>query len=84
MGFSSTLITLLLTITLVSCQQNNYEKITVIATSTPHGEILEIAKPLLKERGYQLEIIITSDYFLPNPSVVNKDAVLTFFNTYHF
>ena len=30
------------------------EKITVAASSTPHAEVLEFAKPILEEQGYDL------------------------------
>ena len=63
---------------LSACNQNNQE-IKVIATSIPHAEILEQAKPLLKEQGYTLKIIVTSDYYFPNPSVALEDADANFF-----
>ena len=40
-------------------------KITVAASPTPHAEILEKVKPILKEQGYDLEIKIFEDYVLP-------------------
>lgn len=60
-----------------ACQSKNVIK--VIATTTPHGEILEYVRPALKELGYDLEIIITSDYYLPNPAVAAGDADANFF-----
>ncbi len=48
------IITFILTITLTSCAKNNENTIKVIATSVPLGEILNEAKPLLKEKGYNL------------------------------
>ncbi|WP_432360294.1 MetQ/NlpA family ABC transporter substrate-binding protein [Sporosarcina sp. UB5] len=41
-------------------------KIVVGASNTPHAVILEEAKPLLKEKGYDLEIETYQDYILPN------------------
>ena len=71
-------LTLLLSIfTLSACQSKNTIK--VIATSIPHAEILNFAKPLLKEKGYELEVIVTSDYYFPNPSVALGDADANFF-----
>lgn len=45
--------------------------IKVAASATPHAEILEEAKPLLKEKGYDLEVTVFDDYILPN-EVVNS------------
>lgn len=45
------------------------KKITVAASATPHAEILEQAKPLLEEKGYELEVEIFDDYILPNEVV---------------
>ena len=41
-------------------------KITVAASPTPHAEILEQAKELLAEQGYELEVIEYEDYVQPN------------------
>ena len=35
---------------------DDLEPITVAATANPHAEILEQAKPLLEEKGYDLQI----------------------------
>lgn len=45
------------------------KKITVAASATPHAEILEEAKALLEEQGYELEVEIFDDYILPNEVV---------------
>ncbi len=39
------------------------------ASSTPHGELLEIVKPALAEKGINLEIKIFDDYVLPNTAL---------------
>lgn len=72
-----TLIVIILTVS--ACKTNDENTIKVIATSIPHAEILEFARPYLKERGFELEIIITSDYYLPNPAVAAGDADANFF-----
>ena len=41
-------------------------KITIAASPTPHAEILEAAKPLLAEKGYDLDIKVFDDYVQPN------------------
>ena len=37
-------------------------KLTVGASATPHAEILEAAKPILAEKGIDLEIVVFDDY----------------------
>ena len=44
-------------------------KLVVGASSTPHGELLEIVKPVLAEQGIDLEIVIYDDYVLPNTAL---------------
>ena len=39
--------------------------IKIAASATPHAEILEQAKPILKEKGYDLEITVFDDYVQP-------------------
>lgn len=46
--------------------------ITVAASPTPHAEILEQAKPLLAEQGWDLQITVFDDYIMPN-NVVESD-----------
>ncbi|KAA6450570.1 methionine ABC transporter substrate-binding lipoprotein MetQ [Bacillus swezeyi] len=53
--------------------------ITVGATPTPHAEILEEAKPLLKEKGYELKIEKFTDYKLINKALVSKDLDANYF-----
>ncbi len=53
--------------------------ITVAASATPHAEILEQAKPLLKEKGYDLEITIFDDYVQPNNVVESEEFDANYF-----
>lgn len=53
--------------------------ITVGATPTPHAEILEQAKPLLKEKGYDLQIKKFTDYKLINKALASKDLDANYF-----
>lgn len=48
--------------------------ITIAASPIPHAEILEQAKPLLAEKGYNLEIKVFEDYVQPN-EVVNSGEI---------
>ena len=43
--------------------------ITVAASPTPHAEILEAAKPILAEQGWNLEVTVFDDYIIPNQVV---------------
>ena len=47
--------------------------IKVAASATPHAEILEQAKPLLAEQGYDLEVTVFDDYVQPNLVVESGD-----------
>ncbi len=55
------------------------EKIKVAATPVPHAEILEVAAPLLKEAGYDLEIVVLTDYVMPNLMLAEKEVDANFF-----
>ena len=57
--------------------ENNVIK--VAASATPHAEILEAAKDLLKEKGYELEIKIFDDYILPNDVVESGEFDANYF-----
>lgn len=49
------------------------------ATPVPHVEILEVAKPLLKEKGFNLEIVEFTDYVTPNIAVDEGELDANFF-----
>ena len=53
--------------------------ITVAASATPHAEILEQAKPLLEEQGYELEVTIFEDYVIPNEVVEGGEFDANYF-----
>ncbi|PAK42439.1 MetQ/NlpA family ABC transporter substrate-binding protein [Peribacillus simplex] len=55
------------------------KKIVVGASNVPHAEILEEAKPLLKEKGIELEIETFQDYVLPNKALNNKELDANYF-----
>lgn len=55
------------------------ETITVAASATPHAEILEKAKPILKEKGYNLEITVFDDYVQPNEVVESDEFDANYF-----
>ena len=47
--------------------------IKVAASATPHAEILEQAKPILAEQGYDLQVTVFDDYVQPNEVVESGD-----------
>lgn len=53
--------------------------ITVGASPTPHAEILEQAKPLLEEQGWELEIKVFDDYVIPNQVVDSGEIDANYF-----
>ncbi|WP_066065814.1 MetQ/NlpA family ABC transporter substrate-binding protein [Neobacillus soli] len=57
------------------------KKLVVGATAVPHAEVLEAAKPILKEKGIDLEIKVFQDYILPNVALKDKDLDANYFQT---
>ncbi len=55
------------------------ETITVAASATPHAEILEQAKEILKEQGYDLQITVFEDYIQPNNVVDSGEMDANYF-----
>ncbi|MFC2947178.1 MetQ/NlpA family ABC transporter substrate-binding protein [Virgibacillus sediminis] len=54
-------------------------EITVGASSTPHAEILEQAKPLLEEEGIILNVDEYQDYVLPNDDLASGELDANYF-----
>jgi D-methionine transport system substrate-binding protein len=57
------------------------KKLIVGASAVPHAEVLEAAKPLLEEKGIDLEIQVFQDYILPNVTLRDKDLDANYFQT---
>jgi D-methionine transport system substrate-binding protein len=53
--------------------------ITVGANITPHSEILEVAKPILAEKGITLEIVKLEDSITPNTGVIEGSLDANYF-----
>ena len=53
--------------------------IRVGANITPHSEILEVAKPILKEKGITLEIVQLEDSITPNTGVIEGSLDANYF-----
>ena len=65
--FALTLVVVLSLSILAGCAKPvNDKKIIVGASTTPHAEILEVAKEVLTEMGYELEVKEFTDYVQPN------------------
>ncbi|MEW9051824.1 MAG: MetQ/NlpA family ABC transporter substrate-binding protein [Neobacillus sp.] len=79
----------ILAITLTACagdkndssEKSGNKKLTVGASAVPHAEVLEAAKPLLEEKGIDLEIQVFQDYILPNVTLRDKDLDANYFQT---
>jgi D-methionine transport system substrate-binding protein len=57
------------------------KKLVVGASAVPHAEVLEAAKPLLKEKGIDLEVQVFQDYILPNVALRDKEIDANYFQT---
>jgi D-methionine transport system substrate-binding protein len=55
------------------------KKLVVGASNVPHAEILEEAKPLLEEKGIELEIKTFQDYVIPNQALEGKELDANYF-----
>lgn len=54
-------------------EETELTKLVVGASNVPHAEILEIAVPLLKEKGIELKIEKFQDYIIPNKALEAKE-----------
>ena len=69
-----------LLLSLAACGGSGDDKtITVGATPAPHAEILEVAKEVLAEQGYTLEITEFDDYIMPNTAVEEEELDANYF-----
>lgn len=57
----------------------NRETITVAATPSPHADLLEAVKGVLKDEGVELKIVQVDDYNLPNRMLEEKQVDANFF-----
>jgi len=60
-------------------KEENKKVIKVGASVTPHAEILEIAKGILAEEGYDLQIVEFNDYVQPNTAVESGELDANYF-----
>ncbi|AVQ99753.1 methionine ABC transporter substrate-binding protein [Oceanobacillus iheyensis] len=80
------LVSLLAVLALAACgggdepsSEGDNNTIKVGASSIPHAEILEEAKPLLEEEGITLEVEPYEDYVLPNDDLANGEIDANYF-----
>ncbi|MED3573771.1 MetQ/NlpA family ABC transporter substrate-binding protein [Cytobacillus praedii] len=83
----------LLTVSLAACgsseekgssggeSKDGNKKLVVGASAVPHAEVLEEAKPLLAEKGIDLEVQVFTDYVLPNVTLKDKELDANYFQT---
>lgn len=66
---------------LSGCSSDSADDKTIVvgASPTPHAEILEVAKEVLAEKGYTLEIKEFTDYVQPNLTLENKELDANYF-----
>ena len=62
-----------------AAQSSGAKTLKVGATSVPHAEILEAAKPLLEKEGIKLDIVEFNDYVQPNLALNDKELDANYF-----
>ena len=60
------------------------KKLVVGASTAPHAEILAAAKDILKEKGYDLQIVEYTDYVQPNLALESGDLDANYFQHYPY
>ena len=53
--------------------------IKIMASNTPHKEILQKAEPILEKEGVDLEIETAQDYIIPNKALASGDIDANYF-----
>src|SRR5690625_3394782 len=62
-----------------AAEETEPAEITIGASSTPHSEILEEARPLLEEEGISLNIEEYQDYVFPNDDLESGELDANYF-----
>jgi D-methionine transport system substrate-binding protein len=69
----------LLILFMASCSQDQKKSLRIVASPTPHSEMIEFLIPEMKKQGINLEVITITDYLLPNKLVDEKEVDANFF-----
>ena len=72
------LLCLVLSLSVASAAMAN-EKIVIGATPSPHAEILELVKDDLAALGYDLDIMVFTEYPIPNPATASGELDANYF-----
>ena len=80
--FRSAVVTALVALALTICGSDSASAAKVIkigASPTPHAEILRAAEPLLKAKGYEMQIVEYADYVQPNVALNSGELDANYF-----
>lgn len=75
----SAALALVLVFSLSAASAGTVTKIKIGATPTPHAEVLEFVQDDLKALGYELEIVVFTEYPLPNPALAAGELDANYF-----
>jgi D-methionine transport system substrate-binding protein len=64
-----------------NAEEKGNKTLVVGASAVPHAEVLDAAKPLLKEKGIDLEVQVFQDYILPNVALRDEELDANYFQT---
>ncbi len=70
---------LILTVLSPAALADEKTKIVIGATDSPHAEVLELVREDLAALGYELEIVVFTEYPLPNPALSNHELDANYF-----
>ncbi len=70
---------LVVVLVILSATAFSVERIRIGATPVPHAEILEFIRASFEERGYILDVVVFSDYVLPNLALASGDLHSNYF-----
>jgi D-methionine transport system substrate-binding protein len=78
------LLALLLALLSVSALAESPAKVSIAVTPVPHAEVMEFIKPLMLEKGFDMEIVVFQDYVQPNEVVAHGDIDANYFQTTNY
>ncbi len=72
-------LSLFLVLSLSAASAQTLTKVVIGATPTPHAEVLELVKDDLTALGYDLQIVVFTEYPLPNPALAAGELDANYF-----